>query len=170
MDIISVGSIKNASISEIVDVCHNFGIFPRAIQPLEDKYRICGKAVTVQMVPGCIEYLNELLNFIEPGCIVIIAAGGCKHYANLDREICYAVKEHGATGIVVYGSITEYAEIVKTGIPVFACGIRPKTLKSKNMFSCQVAVACGDVVIRPGDYIVGDSDGIISIPQEKVCS
>ena len=38
------------------------------------------------------------------------------------------------------------------------------------MFSCQVAVACGDVVIRPGDYIVGDSDGIISIPQEKVCS
>lgn len=168
MDLRSIERIKELTISEIADACKNFGILPRTIQPIEDTYRICGKAVTVQAAPGCIEYFPKFLEYVEPGCIAVIAAGGCLHYANLNKEICSAIKERGAAGIVVYGSITEYEGIAEIGIPIFTCGIRPKILNIKDMFSCQVAIACGDAVVHPGDYIVGDGDGIISIPQERV--
>ena len=70
-------------------------------------------------------------------------------------------------GYVVDGCIRDVEEIEKMDFPVFAKGVNPRGPYKDGPGEINVPISCGGVVVRPGDIIVGDRDGVIVIPLEE---
>ena len=76
-------------------------------------------------------------------------------------------KKHIA-GVVVDGAVRDSAGFRDMGMPVFAKGICARLFGSIGAGALNVTIECGGVVVNPGDLILGDDDGVIAVPQEKM--
>ncbi len=141
-----------------------------AIGPLEREWRICGPAFTVRP-----EYTDDTLmgmyagKYVKPGDIVVIDAAGDPRAAALGASMTFGVKEAGGEGIVVDGYVLT-AEVIRKreGVPVFCRGNVARTGTSERPGWLNVPVICGGVIVNPGDLIVGDEDGVVVIPRERI--
>lgn len=121
------------------------------------------------------EWYNEVSSepFVEhlrPGKVVVIDASGDGDTGSIGSANSLAWTEQGAVGIVTTGSVRDTDEIAKQQIPLYVDplergrGIRP----GRNMVeSVNQPVEIGGALVRPGDVIVADGDGVIVVPRER---
>jgi regulator of RNase E activity RraA len=75
-------------------------------------------------------------------------------------------KHNGAVGCVCDSQVRDCNRIIDMGFPVYYSGIRPLDSKGRaRVMAYDVPVACGDVVVHPGELIFADFDGIVVVPQ-----
>ncbi len=73
----------------------------------------------------------------------------------------------GCAGVVTDGGVRDAAEIVEAGFPVYAKAVcPPNSTQAHRFIELDVPISCGGVAVYPGDFLVGDSDGVILIPAE----
>jgi len=73
----------------------------------------------------------------------------------------------GAAAVVTDGAVRDAAALATLDIPVFAAGAHPAVLGRRHVpWDTDVAIGCGGVLVRPGDVVVGDDDGVLVIPPD----
>jgi regulator of RNase E activity RraA len=141
--------------------------------PAKPEHFLVGQAFTLQYTyeadPSHEAYnYYTLLDQIKPGDVIVIAAQNGP-YALMGENMQHAALRMGAAGIVLDGRIRDRGTIQKVNLPVFCRGgairFMPKEFK---LTACNGPVSCGEITVRPGDYIIGDIDGVIAIPEDKV--
>jgi len=74
----------------------------------------------------------------------------------------------GLAGAVIDGPVRDAAGIRELGFPVWARSITPRVGTNRRVGQTQVPVACGDIVVHPGDWIFADDDGVVVVPAANV--
>ena len=78
-----------------------------------------------------------------------------------------AATMRGAAGCVCDSQIRDCVRIKRLGFPVFYTGIRPLDSSGRGMVvDYDVPVRCGDVLVRPGELVFADFDGVVAVPRE----
>lgn len=159
----------------VSDAMIHFGIgaWMKGILPADPEARIYGKASTAyfDIVTPPRECLTqyELIELCEEGEVMV-------WNADVDTQIMGGniyqfAMDHGINGIVIQGHTRDYGEIQKAGGAVFslgqAIGSSPTNFRTTKE-TVNIPVAVGGVVVRPGDYIFGDIDGVMVIPEASV--
>lgn len=109
------------------------------------------------------------VEFVKPGSIVVLDVQGDGDTGSVGSNNGLFWVSKGARGIISNGGIRDTDEIIKQRIPVYldhmnrGRGIRPGR---NELESVNKPVTIGGVVIRPGDVIVADGDGVICVPRE----
>ena len=137
------------------------------IKPLEREWRICGPAVTVRPEQTDDVYMAQLVGkYVKPGDVVVIDAGGRANAACLGASMANGLKEMGAVGIVADGYVLTGEVIRKReGIPVFCRGTVSLSRGMEYPGWINTPAICGDVIVNPGDLILGDEDGVVVVPK-----
>ena len=73
-------------------------------------------------------------------------------------------------GVVIDGAVRDIANIRRSALPVFARAVTPAGGGAEYLGEIGVAVQCGGQVVRPGDWLIGDDDGVVVIPAERLPS
>lgn len=150
-------------------------------------HRFCGIAVTVRYVPtnkraGKMtpeefknwegKWYDELspepfVELLRPGSVVVIDGGEDGDTGTIGSNNSLLWKTKGARGIVTSGGARDTDEMIKEKIPLYfkrpGRGIRPGR---NEVESVNKPIMCGGVLVRPGDVIVADGDGVIAVPRE----
>lgn len=137
------------------------------IKPLKDQYHIAGHAVTVRLPIGENGALLEAIRVAQPGDILVVDAKGDTNRAVAGDFVVSLMKGMGIQGLVVDGVIRDIQAIRDLEFPVFSLGT---TVAAGNKFGggvIQVPIAVGGISVQPGDFIIGDADGVTVIPQGK---
>src|SRR5690606_28700540 len=71
-------------------------------------------------------------------------------------------------GIVIDGAIRDIDELIENNFSVFAKAVTPAVGDKEGPGEINYPISCGGVVVMPGDYIVGDANGVVVIPPEQV--
>ena len=145
------------------------GFVDPAIQSLLDDVKVAGPAVTVRIVDNDAIAMNRALLELYPGAVLVIDMDGDHRHAPVGAVTAAAAKARGAAGIVVDGRATDLLELRSTGLPVFARGtscLTTKRLHGKES-SVNVPVLFGGVDVHPGDWVLGDDNGVIVLTQEE---
>ena len=143
------------------------------LHPSNVEHRICGRAFTMQYTfeadSGAKAYnYYELLDEISPGDIIILAANACP-YAIMGENMQHAAKKMGAGGIVLDGINRDHYVIRNFDLPVFSRGHEVRFMPGNfKITSYKVPVMCGGAVVRQGDIVFGDADGVIALPPDKI--
>jgi regulator of RNase E activity RraA len=82
-------------------------------------------------------------------------------------DVVTVAKQNGAVGGICDGLVRDCKRILKMEFPVFHAGIRPVDSKGRGrVMAYDVPIRCGEVLVRPGELIFGDFDGVVVIPME----
>lgn len=135
------------------------------IKPLADHFKIAGRAVTVRLPDGENGAVLEAIRAAKEGDILVIDAKGNTNRAVAGDFILSLAKGVGVQGLVVDGVIRDIAAIRELDFPVFSLGTTVAAGNKNGGGKVNVPIAIGGVAVHPGDYIIGDMDGVVVVPQ-----
>jgi regulator of RNase E activity RraA len=100
-----------------------------------------------------------------PGHVLVIDCRGDATGASGGMMLFERMRIRGCAGVVTDGGVRDAAEIVETGFPVYAKAVcPPNSMQAHRFIELNVPISCGGVAVYPGDFLVGDADGVILVP------
>jgi len=136
--------------------------------------RMAGYARTVRYLPLREDLLamytgmnaqKRAIEEIRPGEVLVIEARGDTTAGTIGDILGLRAQVRGAAGIVTDGAIRDSAALAGLEIPAYHAAVHPAVLGRRHVpWESGVAVACAGVTIRPGDILVGDTDGVVVLP------
>lgn len=167
-------SLSSALLADVLDkLGHYHSALPIEIRPLNPVWQICGRAATLSAVSVAAEPTQpyavemECIDNLKPGEILVATTNGDRSSALWGELLSTACKARGAVGVVLDGLTRDASRILSMDYPVFASGYCP--LDSKGRLDCIAhgqPIRLGACVVRPGDWVFGDIDGLVAVPNE----
>jgi 4-hydroxy-4-methyl-2-oxoglutarate aldolase len=166
-------------VAAVCDILDSLGYRNQAmhqrLRPLLPDIRNCGfvgRARTVRWME--VDYIVEedpygleieLVDSLRPGDVVVHSTDYSGTNAPWGELLSTVAKCNGAVGCVCDSQIRDCVRIIEMGFPVYYAGIRPlDSMGRARVMTYDVAVKCGDVVVRPQELVFADFDGIVVIP------
>ena len=156
---------RQVSTANISDAMHRQGALA-GIRPVWPGVRMVGKAFTVRTVPGDWAKPVEAIELAEPGDVIVVDVGGIGPavWGELATESCVQRK---LAGVVIHGAIRDTAEIAQMTFPAFSRLVQPNAGEPKGLGELRARLSIDGVPVETGDWIVGDDDGVVVVPQRK---
>jgi 4-hydroxy-4-methyl-2-oxoglutarate aldolase len=129
--------------------------------------RIVGCAVTVSVPNGAFQVIKAGMQQTRAGDVLVVNARGSLRGALVGGNVCRGMLHRGLAGIIADGAVRDADEISEDGLPVYARGLSAMMGPVEGPGEVNVSIACGNVVVHPGDIIVADEDGIVVIPPKE---
>lgn len=137
------------------------------IRPIHGQGKLLGSAFTVRTRPGDNLIVHKALDMLQPGDALIVDAGSDTTNAIFGEIMMRIAIRKDATGIVVDGAIRDAAAFSEAGFPCFARGTTHCGPYKDGPGEIGVPITVGDALVRPGDVVVGDADGVVAVPLEE---
>ena len=153
----------------ISDALNGMNNLDPSIKPLQDSYKVAGRAFTVKIPAGDNTMVLKAIKEASPGDVLVVDAKGESYRAVAGDFVVSLAQKLGIAGIIVDGVIRDLIGVLN--FPVFSKGTTVAASFKNGAGEINVPISCGGVSITPGDIIVGDADGVVVIPQadaEKV--
>jgi 3-hexulose-6-phosphate synthase/6-phospho-3-hexuloisomerase len=125
-----------------------------------------GRALPVRAYPGDWAKPVEAIDVAEEGDVIVIDAGGVPP-ALWGELATHSAVQRKLSGVVIHGAIRDTPEIRKLGFPAFARHVTARAGEPKGFGEIGVPIEIEGIRVEPGDWIVGDDDGVIVIPQRN---
>jgi regulator of RNase E activity RraA len=165
--------LYTGAISDILDKNgYRNQVLPSYITPFTTANRVAGIAFTGQGYP-CADTTHDdtetrlkILDLISPGTVSVWATGGSADCAHWGEIMSTAVKQRGCTGAVVDGGVRDVDFVNTLNYPVFAkfkCSA--SSVGRWDIVDCQIPIKIGQTAIHPGDFVCGDIDGVVVVPE-----
>jgi regulator of RNase E activity RraA len=164
--------IYAAALADILDERgHRAQTLPPSIRPLRQGMRVAGPAYTVQGRPSeaadydtALRKVLRMLGDVPSGHVAVYA---CDQdvAAHLGELSVTSLAARDVAGCVLDGGCRDVRFILDTGFPVFCSHVTPEdSTRRWELEATQVPVTIGRVRVEPGDWIVGDDDGVVVVP------
>jgi regulator of RNase E activity RraA len=161
----------------VSDVLDRLGLrtqaLPHYIVPLTLEMVVAGPAFTGQGYPVAdiahddSETRIRMLGSIQPGTVSVWSSAGHFESAHWGEIMSSAARERGCTGAVVDGGLRGTRFILQMAFPVF-CRFRcsASSIGRWEIKEWMVPIRIGETLIHPGDFVLGDADGVVIIPRD----
>jgi 4-hydroxy-4-methyl-2-oxoglutarate aldolase len=163
----AAGAFPTATLHEAAG---KIGALPWAIKPVSSAFKVCGPAVTVHSPGGDNLWLHRAIYTAQPGDVLVVHVSGAHDHGYWGEIMSTAAKARGLGGLVIDGCVRDGVLLEQIGFPVFARGLcirgTGKDFTARGWVNSPTLF--DDVTVSPGDLIVGDSDGVVCIPRERV--
>jgi len=165
-----LAGFSSATVSDALDRLGRPGSM-LGIAPLFDGARLCGPAFTVRYVtagspPGTVgDYLDD----VPPGAVVVLDNGGRTDCTVWGDILTAMAADRGVGGTVIDGVCRDVQRALGISYPIYSRGRFMRTGKDRvEVSDVGRSVTVGGVRVRPGDLLVGDSDGVVAVARDLV--
>jgi len=155
--------LEQVSAANLSDSLHRGGVL-QGIRPLFPGIRMLGRAVTVRTYPGDWAKPVQAIDVAEPGDVVVIDAGGVGP-ALWGELATHSALQRGLAGVVIDGALRDSDDIISLRFPAFSRLVMPNAGEPKGFGEIGVPVTVGGVRVDPGDWLLGDGDGVVVLPR-----
>jgi 3-hexulose-6-phosphate synthase/6-phospho-3-hexuloisomerase len=157
--------LMRVSAANVSDALHRSGDIP-GMRPIAPGLKLVGPALTVRTSPGDWAKPVEAIDLADPGDVLVIDAGGILPACWGELATNSAIQRRLA-GVVIYGAARDTGDIRELKFPLFTTLITPTAAEAKGFGEIGVPIKIAGVPICPGDWIIGDDDGVCVIPKDK---
>lgn len=150
------------------DVAGRRGALHGRITALRPRMKVAGPAFTVEVRPGDNLMIHAAMTLAKPGDVLVIDGKGDQSAALMGTIMMTACKQLGLAGVVMDGAVRDSLEIAEMDYPVFSVGTNPNGPTKQVGGRIGHPVSVGGVTVNPGDFIIGDGDGVVAVEREKI--
>lgn len=159
----AVKQLKKFSVCQLGDAMPGRLALETEVRPLDQRFRTCGPALTVECAAGDNLTLHHALHLAKPGDVLVVTAPSSIEAALWGELMSIAAKSRRLAGTVVDGWVRDLVELQGLRYPVFSRGMTPCRAKKESYGRINVPVHLGKLRICPGDLVLGDANGITSV-------
>ncbi|MFO1115524.1 MAG: dimethylmenaquinone methyltransferase [Beijerinckiaceae bacterium] len=144
-----------------------------ALRPLRsfgDRKPLVGRVITARVDPFDFGAMVHVTEAAGEGDVIVLDAGGRNTDAVAGEIICGQMRRRGVRGIVVDGAVRDTDNLLWPDFAVFYRHIVARGPKTFEAGEVNHALSLGGAVVTPGDLLIGDDDGLVVIPREKIAA
>lgn len=152
------------------EVAGKIGALPAAIRPMTSAASFAGPALTVLSPGGDNLWIHRAVHLAPAGSVIVIDFDRDEEAGYWGEVLSHAAFARGVRACVINAQVRDVSALDAIGMPVYARGvcIRGTGKDATLAGGVNVPLEIGGTLIRPGDYLVGDGDGIVCVPIERL--
>lgn len=163
-----IEQFRGLASANISDVQGRQNTFDARIKPIYAPMEpLCGPAFTVKARPGDNLLATKAIHMAQPGDVIVISGSYDMALSVWGGVMSAMARKKGIAGVLTDGLVRDVAETRAAGLPVFSIGLTPVGPTKEGVGQMGLPMACGGVLVNPGDIIVGDEDGAVVVRQEE---
>lgn len=161
--------LEQLEAAKVSDAQSGLGVMDPGIRSIVPGLKAVGRAYTVKCYPGSIITVHKALTEAQAGDVLVVDGEADGRAGALMGEImAMECIDRGFRGIVCDGALRDASGLRELGFPAFCRYVTPRVGVNRRLGVTGVDVTVGGVVVRTGDYILADDDGVVVIPHEQI--
>ncbi|MBI2950136.1 MAG: RraA family protein [Verrucomicrobia bacterium] len=132
--------------------------------------RMAGPATTVRVHTADILMIGKALSVCPKGHVLVIDGQGELNTALWGGATTACARLKELAGVVIDGAVRDRSEIRRDRLPVFARAVVPNAGGAEYAGEINIPIQCGGCVVQPGDWVIGDEDGVVVVPANRLAS
>jgi 4-hydroxy-4-methyl-2-oxoglutarate aldolase len=162
-----VAELGELGVATVHEAAGKTGLLGPGLRPVWAGARVAGTALTALCGPGDNLMVHAAIEQARPGDLLVITTTSPSSDGYVGELIVTSLAARGVTGLVTTTGVRDVAEITTMGFGVWSAHISAQGTAKAVAGCVNMPVAIGGTVIRPGDAVVADDDGVVCVPRER---
>jgi 4-hydroxy-4-methyl-2-oxoglutarate aldolase len=163
-----VDQLAALGVATVHEAIGRAGYLGPGLRPIQDGTRTGGTAVTALCWPGDNLMIHAAAEQCQAGDLLVVTTTSPCTDGLFGELLATSLAARGVRGLVIETGLRDLAELRAMGFPAWSAAISAQGTVKETAGAVNVPISVGGQIIRPGDAIVADDDGVVCVPRSKV--
>jgi 4-hydroxy-4-methyl-2-oxoglutarate aldolase len=160
----TIATLRTAGVATAHEAAGRIGLLGPAVQARQTGATIAGSAITVSCHPGDNLMIHAAVEVCRPGDVLVVTTTSLSTDGMFGDLLATSLRAQGVIGLVSDAGVRDIAALREMGFPVWSRAVHAQGTVKASPGSVNVPVVVAGQVVRPGDIVIADDDGVLVLP------